>query len=113
MPLLITFKIIFISVYFQTLLLLTHAKRQSITSTFSIVCYAESTAVFNCVPLVGSFVSFAWSLVLLAVGLSRVHRMSMMKSFAIILLPLPIVAFFGILAMALVIGVGALSNGFL
>jgi hypothetical protein len=113
MPLLITLKLILLSVYFQTLLFLTQTKRQSIVSTFSIVCYAESTAVFNCIPMIGSIVSFIWSLFLLAGGLSRVHRMSRTRVLAIILLPLPAVAILGILALALVMVAGALFSGFL
>jgi hypothetical protein len=112
-PLLIAAKIFFISAYAQTFLFITGAKRQPIASTISIMCYAESTAVFNLIPVVGSIVAFVWSLFLLAAGLGRVHRLSTAKALAIILLPLPILALFGILAIAIVTVAGALSNGLL
>jgi hypothetical protein len=113
MPLLIAAQIVFAAVYFQILLTLTGSKKQGIKSTFRVVCYAESATILNLIPLVGSFVSVALSLYLLAVGISSVHRMSTIKALVIILLPLLILGIIGILTLAVIIGFGALFNGFL
>jgi hypothetical protein len=113
MPLLIAAKIVFAAVYFQILLTLTRSKKQGIKSTLGVVCYAESATILNLIPLVGSIVSVALSLYLLAVGISSVHRMSTTKAVVIILLPLLILGIFGILTLAVLIGFGALFNGFL
>jgi hypothetical protein len=110
-PLLTAIKVLFATVYFQTLLTLTRTSRQGIKATLGIVCYAESTAVFNLIPLIGSVVAVCWSLYLLAVGFNRVHRMSTFKALVIILLPLLILGFFGILALALVAGAASLISG--
>jgi hypothetical protein len=111
MPLLTSIKIGFATVYFQTLLTLTGSKRKGISSTFSIVCYSESTALLNLIPLVGGIVALAWSLFLLSAGISRVHTMSTVKALVIIFLPLLIAGFIGILAVALLAGVSAVLGG--
>ena len=113
MPLLTSVKVVLASVYFQTILTLTGAKRKGISSTFSIVCYSESTALLNLIPLLGGVVALAWSLFLLSAGFDRVHGMSMVKALAIILLPLLIAGFIGILAVALLTGVSAVLGGLL
>jgi hypothetical protein len=113
MPLLTSIKIVFASVYFQTLLTLTGAKRKGISSTLGIVCYSESSALLNVIPLVGGVAALVWSLFLLSAGISRVHQMSMVKALVIIFLPLLIVGFIGILAVALLAGVSAVMGGLL
>jgi hypothetical protein len=113
MPLLISAKIVSASVYLQTVLMLTGTKRQKFKSTFVIMCYAESAAALNIVPLAGSIVSPVWSLVLLSAGLSRVHRMSVVKAFALIFLPLLILGIIGILAVAVMAGAAAFLAGLL
>jgi hypothetical protein len=105
-PLFTAVKVLFAAVYFQTLLTLTGTRRQGIKSTFSIVCYTESASLFNLIPLLGSVVSVVWSLFLLAAGFNSVHRMSTTKALVIILLPLLILGFLCILALALAAAVG-------
>jgi hypothetical protein len=104
MPLLTAVKILFATVYFQALLTLTGTKRQGIKATFSIVCYAESAALFNLIPILGSVVSVVWSLFLLAAGFNSVHRMSTVKALVIILLPLLILGLFCLIALVLAAG---------
>jgi hypothetical protein len=112
LPLILTIKIFFATGYFHTLLKLTRTRKQNIKSTFVVICYAESAAIFNLIPFAGSLLSLIWSFVLLVIGFSRVHCMSARKASVIILLPLLILAIIVILAVALIIGAIALFQGF-
>jgi hypothetical protein len=111
LPLITALKLVITTLYFHALLFLFRSKRAGIQATFMIICYAESTAVFNLVPLVGSVLSVAWSILLLTAGISRVHRMSSFKAFLIILLPLLVFGLIFILAAAVLIGAGHLFQG--
>jgi hypothetical protein len=105
-PLIITGKLLFFSLYFHFLLSFTQSSRQKITATFRIVCYAQSAAIFDCIPVIGSVISFTWSLYLLSIGFSKVHKISMLRSWMIILLlPVVLSIFFGVVA-ALLFGTG-------
>jgi hypothetical protein len=105
-PLIITGKLLFFTGYFHLLLSITHSKRQNIAATFRIACYAQSAAIFDCIPVIGSAISLTWSLYLLSIGFTKVHKISMVRSWMVILL-LPVVfsILFGVFA-ALVLGTG-------
>jgi hypothetical protein len=106
-------KIMASALYFHTLLFVTRTKRRGLNATINVVCYAESTAVLNLIPVAGSAAAFVWSIFLLAVGFSRVHRMSTGKAMLVIILPLLILAAFLILAVSAAVGAGFLIDGFL
>ena len=87
-PLIVTVKVFFAALYFHGLLYLTRGNKQNAAATFRIVCYTQSTAIFDLIPVFGSIISPLWSLYLLAVGFNKVHKISMVKAFMIILLPI-------------------------
>jgi hypothetical protein len=105
-PLIITGKLLFITGYFHLLLSITHSNRQNIAATFRIACYAQSAAIFDCIPAIGSAISLTWSLYLLSIGFTKVHKISMLRSWMVILL-LPVVfsILFGVFA-AFLLGTG-------
>ena len=105
-PFIITGKLLFIACYFHLLLSITHSSRQNIAATFRIACYAQSAAIFDCIPVIGSVISLTWSLYLLSIGFNKVHKVSMLRSWMIILLlPVVLSIFFGAIA-ALLLGTG-------
>jgi hypothetical protein len=112
-PFLSAAQIMVSALYFHTLLFVTRTKRQGLHATLTVVCYAQSTAVLNVIPVAGGVAATVWSLFLLAVGFSRVHRMSTGKAMLIIILPLLILAVFLIIAVAAAVGAGFLIDGFL
>ena len=87
-PVIISFKLVFAAFYFQVLLFLTRSNRQNTWATFRILSYTQSTAILDCIPLIGSVVAPLWSMYLLAIGLHKIHGISMAKAFMIILLPI-------------------------
>jgi hypothetical protein len=106
-PLIVSAKVGFFALYFQFLLFLFHRDRRGISATFKVVCYSQSAAIFNLIPVFGSIISPLWTLYLLARGFNKTHTMSMAKAFSIILLPLIL----GI--AALVLFAALISAGFL
>jgi hypothetical protein len=113
MPFIITIKELFLTLYFHTLIFLSRAKRRNIKSTFMAVCYTESAAILNLIPVAGSLLSPVLSLFILAAAFTKIHRMSTLKAVVIILLPLFILGFLLTIALAGAIGAGVFVNGFL
>jgi hypothetical protein len=108
-PLIITLKVVFSALYFQFLLFLTRSARQNTSATFRIVCYAQSTAIFELIPVFGSIISPLWSLYLLAVGFNKIHKISMFRAYLIILLPLMFLLA-AVLALAVFFSAGILFH---
>jgi hypothetical protein len=113
MPIIIAAKELFLTLYFHTLIFLSRARRRDIKSTFIAICYAESTAILNLVPVAGSLLSPVFSVFILAAAFTKIHRMSTLKALVIILLPLVVLIFLCIIALAGAIGAGVFVNGFL
>ncbi|MBI4773058.1 MAG: zinc-ribbon domain-containing protein [Deltaproteobacteria bacterium] len=55
--------------------------------TFKVMSYSSAASVFLIIPFLGSFVAFVWGLVLMVIGVSRVHSIGIGKSVLAILLP--------------------------
>jgi hypothetical protein len=105
-PFIITGKILFITCYFHLLLSMTRSSSQNIAATFRIACYAQSASIFDCIPVIGSVISLTWSLYLLSIGFNKIHKISMLRSWMIILLlPVVLSIVFGALA-AVLLGTG-------
>ena len=113
MPFIIAFKEFFLTLYFHALIALSRARRRHIKYTFMAVCYAESTAILNLIPVAGNLLSPVLSVFILAAAFAKIHRMSTLKAVVIILLPLVVLVFLCIIALAGAIGAGVFVNGFL
>jgi hypothetical protein len=105
-PLIITAKLLLFACYFHLLLFFTRSNRQNMAATFRIVCYIQSTAIFNCIPLIGSVISVTWSLYLLSIGFNKIHKTSMLRSWMIILLLPVVLSIFAGLVAGLMFGTG-------
>ena len=108
-PLIVAVKVFFSALYFHGLLYLTRSNKQNTAATIRIVCYSQSTAIFDLIPVFGGVISSLWSLYLLAVGFNKVHKISMFKAFMIILLPI-IFLMVMIIILALLFGAGMLMH---
>ena len=108
-PFFVTAKVSFAALYFHGLLYLTRSNKQKAAATFRIVCYSQSAAIFDLIPVFGSVISPLWSLYLLAVGFNKVHDISIFKAFIIILLPL-IFLLGAIIVLGLLFGAGILFH---
>jgi hypothetical protein len=112
-PLFVTARLVVTALYFHVLIVLSRSNKQPPAGTFRVVCYAQSTAIFKLIPLFGSIIAPLWSLYLLAVGFSKIHKVSIFKAFILILLPLIIMIIVcgGILLVMLEMGF-AMNSGF-
>jgi hypothetical protein len=108
-PLIVAIKVFFAALYFHGLLYLTRGNKQNIAATIRIVCYTQSTAIFDLIPVFGGIISSLWSLYLLTVGFNKVHKISMFKALMIILLPLVLLIAI-IIILALLFGAGLLMH---
>jgi hypothetical protein len=71
------------------LLLLFSGATHGFEATFRTIAYASgSTALFQAVPICGSFIGFFWNLVAQIIGLKEIHGISTGKAVAAVLLPL-------------------------
>lgn len=105
-PLIITIKLFWLTCYFHLLLFLTGSKRQNTSSTFRVLCYTQSTSILDCIPVLGAVISLLWSINLLVVGFTKVHKITMFRAIMIIvLLPVIFLIIAGIIT-ALLFGTG-------
>jgi len=78
-------------------------------ATFRVAAYAASSLLFNVVPILGGFVGSIWSIVLVVIGLKRVHRVGLLRVIlGVFILPILLVIIIGVL-LALLGGI--LSQG--
>lgn len=100
-PAIVTLKLVFATLYFHGLVFLTRTNKQPMAATFRVICYTQSTAIFELIPVFGGIISPLWSLYLLAVGFNKIHKLSVFKALLLILLPLILIT--GICAVGLVL----------
>jgi hypothetical protein len=105
-PFIITIKLVLLSCYFHFLLFCTRSSRKDLSATFRILCYTQCASIFECIPVIGSFISIVLSLYLLAIGFHKIHGISMLRAWMIIiLLPVILSVVVGVVA-ALIFGTG-------
>lgn len=81
--------------------------------TLRVVSYGNVGQLGNVVPVVGGLLSLVWTVVLLVIGLTRLHGTSEGKAIAAVLLPIALCCVCGFAAFMLGIGgamLGGLSN---
>ena len=67
-PLLGVFTLFLSTIIFHIAMLITGAAKNGFETTFRVVAYAESTAIFHAIPFVGGWIAFGYWLVLLIIG---------------------------------------------
>jgi len=55
--------------------------------TFKVMSYSSAASVFLIIPFIGSLIAFVWAVVLMVIGVSRIHSIGIGKSVLAILLP--------------------------
>jgi len=94
----------------HVLLLMFGGATHGFGTTVRTFCYANSPTLFGVVPIVGTLVGAAWSLVLTIIGLRTAHETETWKAVLAVLIPLVIsVGFFMFLMFAAFMAVGGLA----
>jgi hypothetical protein len=71
-------------------------------ATYRTLCYASSAYVFSVIPCVGSSIAGIWSLIVVIIGLAKVHRTEGWRAACAVLLPVVVcvglvIVFYGVL----------------
>lgn len=78
--------------------------------TLRVVCYGNVGQLGNLVPVIGGLIACVWTVVLLVIGLTRLHGTSEGKAIAAVLLPVLVCCVCGFAALMLGVG-GAVLGG--
>jgi hypothetical protein len=101
------------ALYFQLLFILTRTKRKSMGSTFRILCYSQSSAILQIIPLFGIIAAACWGVWIMIIGFREIHGITIRRSMLLVLLPLLAVAIL-CAGMVIVLAIaGLLTSGFL
>ena len=109
-PVIVTAKLVIATLYFHGLVFLTRTNKQPMAATFRVICYTQSTAIFELIPVFGSIISPLWSLYLLAVGFNKIHKLSVFKALVLILLPLIVLLVICVGGLLLLLATGFAVN---
>ena len=110
-PVALSLNIYILTCYVHILLVLSHGKKQKFAATFIAVCYAQSAAIFNVMPYIGSLISFVWLLLLLIIGISQVHKLSRLRTGITLFFPVLIVMLFFIFILVSIFSSAIIVNG--
>jgi len=86
-PLLLIVRLACLSLYTQTLLVLFRSRRKKIAATFRTICYADSAALVQIVPIIGPALSLVLWVYLIITGIHIVHGISRTRTVLVLLLP--------------------------
>lgn len=78
--------------------------------TLRVMCYSSVGRLGQVVPVLGGLIAFVWTVVLLVIGLTRLHGTSEGKAIAAVLLPVVLCCVCGFAAVMLGVG-GAVLGG--
>ena len=82
------FLLFFNSMLFHVAMMITGAAKNGYETTFRVVAYAESSAIFYAIPMVGGTIAVVYWLVLIIIGNREAHRAPGGQVIAAVLLPL-------------------------
>jgi hypothetical protein len=86
-PLWVTF-LAFSSAAFLHLMVLIFRGKGNFRATFGVIAYSNATSLFSVIPIAGTIFASLYRVVLIILGLKYVHKISMLKSVLITLLPM-------------------------
>ncbi len=86
-PVWIPISILITAAVIHLFLMLVGGAREGFLATFRVLCYASAPELFQLVPVCGGLVSTVWWLVIAVIGLKEVHRTTLGRSLAAVLLP--------------------------
>lgn len=87
-PLIGVFIMFFNTMIFHVAMMITGAAKNGFEATFRVVAYAESTAIFYALPVVGGTIAFVYWLVLIIIGNREAHRAQSGQVLAGVFLPI-------------------------
>ena len=86
-PIWIPISILITTFIIHIFLMLVGGAREGFLATFRVICYASAPELFQILPLCGGLVNIVWWIVITVIGLKEVHRTTLGRSLAAVLLP--------------------------
>jgi hypothetical protein len=87
-PVIGVFALFLSTIIFHLAMMISGGARNGFEATFRVVAYAESTAIFHAIPVVGAWIALVYWLVLLVIGNREAHETSTGHAIAGIVLPI-------------------------
>jgi hypothetical protein len=97
LPFAITFSLFMYTGMLHTMLILVGGNRRGLDATFRVVAYTQSAQIFTLIPILGVFIYFIYTPILLAIGFKESHQINTGKAVFAVLLPAIIVLAVGII----------------
>lgn len=80
--------------------------RRGFEATFRVVCYGSATAPLAIIPFIGPALAIAWSMLIMFIGLKRIHRTTYLQVLLALILPLAMLV---LLVFAVIAGMSSYS----
>lgn len=84
-------------------LLLLRGADNGFEATFRVIAYSQSAQLWGVIPILGSWISCVWQIIVQIVGLREIHETSYLKVVVALLIPVAVVAFLVLAVIILVI----------
>jgi hypothetical protein len=111
-PLILTFQILFLSLYSHGALILAGARKAPFKGTFKIIAYAQCAMLLKAIPVVGTLLTIISMFFLILTGIHQKHDCSKLKTFFILLFPLIILSGLVLLVLIFILIAGVTTNSF-
>lgn len=111
-PLLFAVGLMISTAIFHLFLMIFQSASGGFEGTFRALSYANAPAVLAAIPLLGPVAAGLWGMVLIFIGLSRAHRVGVLRVIAAFIVPIVVLAVgFAVIAIALGPGIGGGIGG--
>jgi hypothetical protein len=73
---------------YHAVLWILQSANETFEATFRVVCYAQAVSLLGIIPFCGGLIGGLYAIVVLAIGISKAHRVSLLVGFAVVLIPI-------------------------
>ena len=99
------------SAIYHAVLWILQSANETFEATFRVCCYAQAVSLLAIIPVCGGILGGLWAIVVLAIGFSKVHKVSLLVGFAVVLIPIFLCCCcFGSVCAALIGSFGGLNE---
>jgi hypothetical protein len=111
-PVFITANIAITTLYCHCILFLFGRTKQTMSSTFRIVCYSKSPAMLNIIPAAGPVIAAFWTLYLVVAGEAYIYKQGKLRTFSLLLFPAFLAAMAVVFLLVVIAGAGLAAGSF-
>ena len=86
-PLFIIIKMFFVGGIVHLSLIILRGAQNGFEGTFKVIAYSQSAQMFSIIPFIGGITGFIWQIIIVLIGLKRIHHSSSFKIIFALFLP--------------------------